>query len=180
MENQDRVSRQGLSELIMDLLTLFSSHTDRVMISTGQRGGVRVVDLNTGQVLWRIPRNLTRHFPHVEYDRRCLIFDRIGQGRLDVWRQHRLNDPGSEEDQAIGTFTFYTSLPSDRPTRAFRFQYPVLAVATQDGYVLLWDIETQKITQEMTLAGSMHIDGNINYIGQSLKQREGHASNALT
>lgn len=93
-----------------------------------------------------------------------MIFDRIGQGHLDVWRQPR---PGEADDlQSPGTFTFFTSLPSPRPTRAFRFQYPTLAVATQDGYIILWDIETQKVIQEMSLAGSMNADGNINYIGE--------------
>lgn len=129
-----------------------------MLISTGQRGGVRVVDIKTGKVLWRLDRRMTRHFAHLEYDRGLAIYDRVGHGNFEVWKQAQASLPSVN-------FELFTSLSSPRPTRAFRFQYPILAVATRDGYILLWDVATQKITQEMSLIGSLHDDGNINYIG---------------
>ena len=140
-----------------------NSPKEKVLISTGQRGGIRVVDIRTGEVLWRLDRRMTRHFPHAEFDRGYLIFDRIGHGNFEVWRQSWLGD----QVQRRGSFELFASLTSPRPTRALRFQYPILAVATQDGHVLLWDIELQEIVQVISLAGSMHVDANVNYIGET-------------
>lgn len=134
-----------------------------VLISTGQRGGIRVVDIQTGEVLWRLDRRMTRHFVHIEFDRGYLLFDRIGS-EMEVWKQE---DLCNTRTSTRGAFVHYASLFSPRPTRALRFQYPHLALATRDSHVLIWDVERRSIIEEISLVGSMHVEGNINYIGES-------------
>lgn len=137
-----------------------TSPIDNLLISSGQRGGIRVVDIMSGEVLWRLDRQMTRNFPHIEYDRGQLIFDRIGHG-LEIWRKSWLTGVGGR-----GEFRLHSSLSSPHSTRAFRFQFPTLAVATSDNIVLMWDVEKEKIFYEYSLEGTMHTNGNINYIGE--------------
>ncbi|UZJ51078.1 hypothetical protein CBS101457_000398 [Exobasidium rhododendri] len=131
----------------------------KVLISSGQRGGIRVVDISTGEVLWRLDRHMTRNFPHIEYDRGHLVFDRVGHG-IEVWKTPYsiLNPVGR------GCFALHATLDSSHPTRAFRLQFPILAVATQDNLVLLWDILLETIVSEYSIQDTIHVDGNINYI----------------
>lgn len=132
---------------------------DRTIISTGQRGGVRVLCLDTKQVLWRLPQLATRQYPHVEFDRGFMVFDRMGHGHFEVWRAQRL----AGADGQRGHFDHYATLASPRPPRALRFQYPNLVVATLDGHLLTWDIVSKTVVQDIDLEDSVHKD-NVNYI----------------
>lgn len=149
----------GVEEVARDVWRIKTCPAESVLISTGRRGGVRVVDIQTGSVLWRLDSRLTRRYPHVEYDRGYLVLDRVGHGNFEIWSSLSLDD-----EERRGAFDVFATLESPRPTRALRFQFPFLCVATQDGHVLLWDVPKQQLVQDISLEGTSHVDANINYI----------------
>lgn len=149
----------AIEEVGRDVWRIKVCPADNVLISTGQRGGVRVVDIETGRILWRLDNRLTRRFPHVEYDRGYMVLDRIGHGNFEVWSALSLD--GQERR---GAFELYATLNSPRPIRALRFQYPYLGVASQDGHVLFWDVPQKKLVQTISLEGTPHVQANVNYI----------------
>ena len=99
---------------------------DESIITTGRRGGVRAMDAHTGEALWWIPVNQTGRFPHLEFSNGWMIFDRLGY--FEVWRSERLVEDLADEARR-GAFQRFTILDPPRDVRAFRFQYPSLAVS---------------------------------------------------
>ena len=57
---------------------------DGTIVSTGTGGGVRVTDLRTHELLWSIPPEMTKRFPHLEAEAGFLIWnadsERIARG----------------------------------------------------------------------------------------------------
>ncbi|SPO25889.1 uncharacterized protein UTRI_03254 [Ustilago trichophora] len=136
---------------------------ERTYIVSGQNGGIQVFDHSTKTLLWHIPRTATRPCPHLEFSRGWFIFDRPGIGHFEVWRSERLvPDLGREPDR--GHYQRFAILSSIRPTRAYRFQYPYLCAASQDGFIMIWDVPQQQLVETIDMRGSPHKDGNITYI----------------
>ncbi|SPO25335.1 uncharacterized protein UTRI_03254_B [Ustilago trichophora] len=136
---------------------------ERTYIVTGQNGGIQVFDHSTKTLLWHIPRTATRPCPHLEFSRGWLIFDRPGIGHFEVWRSERLvPDLGRDPDR--GHYQRFTILSSIRPTRAYRFQFPYLCAASQDSFIMIWDVPQQQLVESIDMRGSPHRDGNITYI----------------
>ncbi|GAC94128.1 hypothetical protein PHSY_001697 [Pseudozyma hubeiensis SY62] len=136
---------------------------ERTYIVTGQNGGIQVFDHSTNTLLWHIARTATRPSPHLEFSRGWMIFDRPGIGHFEVWRRESLvPDLGRAPDR--GHYQRFTILSSTRPIRAYRFQFPYLCAASQDGFILIWDVPRQELVETIDFRNSPHRGGNINYI----------------
>ena len=151
--------------LLSDLWRFKLDPIDNTVITTGIMGGIRVVDRATQALLWEIPRNQTREYPHLEFSNGWMVFDRIGFGHFEIWRNERLipQDELGRPPQR-GHFQQYTILSSPRSVRAYRFQYPTLAAASTDGAVVFWNVPTKEVVQTIDISSSPHRDGNITYI----------------
>lgn len=136
---------------------------EKTFIVTGQNGGIQVFDHATKTLLWHIPRTATRSSPHLEFSRGWFIFDRPGIGHFEVWRSERLV-PDLDRAPDRGHYQRYTILSSTRPIRAYRFQFPYLCAASQDGWITIWHVPQQQVVEEIDMRGSPHRDGNITYI----------------
>ncbi|EST05594.1 Quinonprotein alcohol dehydrogenase-like superfamily [Kalmanozyma brasiliensis GHG001] len=136
---------------------------ERTYIVTGQHGGIQVFDHTTETLLWHIARTATRANPHLEFSRGWMIFDRPGIGHFEVWRRESLvPDLGRPPDR--GHYQRFAVLSSTRPIRAYRFQFPYLCAASQDGFILIWDVPQQELVETIDFRDSPHRGGNINYI----------------
>lgn len=133
------------------------------IITTGQSGGVQVHDHSTKVLLWHIPKTATRPSPHLEFSNGHIVFDRPGLGHFEVWRSERLvPDLGRPPDR--GHYQRLCIIGSTRPIRAYRFQYPILAMASQSGFIELWNVPDQTIMETINVTSSIHNNGNITYI----------------
>ncbi|GAK64497.1 uncharacterized protein PAN0_005c2711 [Moesziomyces antarcticus] len=136
---------------------------EQTVIVTGQAGGIQVFDRSTLQLLWHIARTATRACPHLEFSRGWFVFDRPGIGHFEVWRSERLvPDLGRPPDR--GHYQRFAVLSSTRPVRAYRFQFPYLCAASQDGFVMIWNVPDKELVQSIDFRDSPHRDGNVNYI----------------
>ncbi|PWN50513.1 hypothetical protein IE53DRAFT_387168 [Violaceomyces palustris] len=155
-----RLAAAGPSE---DVWRLKLDPAERTVLSTGIDGGVRVMDYETEEILWEIPKTQTRRSPHLEFSQGWMIFDRGGLGHFEVWRSERLiQDLGRPPRR--GHYQMYTILNSPRSIRAYRFQFPMLAAATLDGGVLFFDVPRKEVVQTIDISQSAHRDANVNYI----------------
>ena len=115
---------------------------------------------------------------HVEYGNGFLIFDRW-DGSKEVWRRTCECDPAllptaSPPDElqrftsnlpgvnafSHGHFTPWALLRMPEMTRAYRFVYPTLIVATRNS-AYLWDIPTATLIQTIQ---ETNLDGQLNYV----------------
>lgn len=136
---------------------------ERTIITTGQTGGVQVYDQATKKLLWHIPKTATRPNSHLEFSNGYFVFDRQGLGHFEVWRSERLvPDLGRPPDR--GHYQRVYVLDAPRPVLAYRFQYPVLAMASQSGTVRLWNVPERKEIDLINITASIHGSGNITYI----------------
>lgn len=136
---------------------------ERTYIVTGQNGGIQVFDHSTNALLWHIARTATRPNPHLEFSHGWMIFDRPGIGHFEVWRRESLvPDLGRPPDR--GHYQRFTVLSSTRPIRAYRFQFPYLCAASEDGFILIWNVPQQELVETIDFRDSPHRGGNINYI----------------
>ncbi|TFK33146.1 hypothetical protein BDQ12DRAFT_700895 [Crucibulum laeve] len=162
------------------------------IITTSQRGGLAVTDLEEGKMLWTLPNRYVRQFAHCEYGNGFLIFDRM-DGSKEVWRREKdytekganAVDIASKPDHhqnRMSDLTFLHIHPSSTPrgrfkpwallqmpeiTRAYRFVYPTLLVAAFTR-VFLWDIRTGSHFQtiediQLTPGGGWGL-GELNYV----------------
>ncbi|KAI0665664.1 hypothetical protein C8Q78DRAFT_985901 [Trametes maxima] len=158
-----------------------------LVITTHEYGGLTVFDMETSQVLWRLPSSYVRRFAHCEYENGFLIFDRLGVTK-EVWRLETLYDPaeghaqlGPDELQMDawqsssvqwsasaprGHFRPWSLIQCPEFGRAYRFVYPDLLVSgLRKAYI--WDIRTGQRTLEVdNIQGSTgNISPNdINYV----------------
>lgn len=136
---------------------------EKTFIVTGQLGGIQVFDHATKTLLWHIAKTATRPCPHLEFSRGWMIFDRPGIGHFEVWRSERLvPDLGRAPDR--GHYQRFTVLSSVRPIRAYRFQFPYLCAASQDGFIMIWNVPQKEVVETIDFRQSAHREGNINYI----------------
>ncbi|WFD19213.1 hypothetical protein MCAP1_001436 [Malassezia caprae] len=135
-----------------DVWRIKLDHADHCIIVTGRRGGVRTIDVDTGELLWSIPPSETRRCPHLEWSHGYMIFDRESRGHFEVWRSERIIPEVAEPRR--GAYRQYAILDAPHPILAYRFQYPTLLSATADDYVLLYDVPSRTLTQKISLAST--------------------------
>ncbi|EPQ30357.1 uncharacterized protein PFL1_01883 [Pseudozyma flocculosa PF-1] len=139
---------------------------EKTIICTGCEGGVTVYDAHTFEILWHLAPHQTRQHPHLEFSEGYMIFDRIDLDHFEVWKSERISSRDELGGKAPerGRYLPHARLTSPRAIRAYRFQFPVLAAATRDGAVLLWNVPERRLFQTIDISASPHGDGNINYI----------------
>ncbi|EIW87328.1 hypothetical protein CONPUDRAFT_45080 [Coniophora puteana RWD-64-598 SS2] len=141
----------------------------RIVITTIQRGGLYVTDLDTNIVLWSLPRGYIAEFVHCEYECGFLVFTRpdscyevwCAVDRTDV-QPSEIFPPNDFQDQiaqvagathvtspARARFRPHALLRCPEPTRALRLSYPTLFVAGTNS-AFLWDIVSGTLVQTLT------------------------------
>jgi hypothetical protein len=126
-------------------------------------------------IIYCLGQGEVRRFAHSEYGGGFLIFDRWGSG-LEVWRrkrdshldplcaspgpdalQERASRASSQSDVSVsqdnrGAFVPFTVICPPNDTRAYRFVYPTLLVASEDAQeAYLFDIPTAQLRQTISL-----------------------------
>ncbi|KAG8842704.1 hypothetical protein FRB96_004822 [Tulasnella sp. 330] len=153
---------------------------ENTVIYTSRRGGLYVISIETGDVLWQLPAGYVRRYAHVEYDNGYIIFDRFGP--MEVWRRSadQLNpetalpckpDPSQlMADLSIwthdigegnaparqprrGVYIPFALLQSPAVTRASRFVYPHMLLATMSlgGKAFIWHIPSSTLVETIDI-----------------------------
>lgn len=106
----------------------------RIIISTSQQGGLNVTDLDSGNLLWRLPNGQVRPFAHLEYENGTAVFDCAGEG-LEAWQT-------GLEGLSRGQFQRETVLRHDCQIRGFQLSYNTLCVVSTQGEGFVYDMST--------------------------------------
>lgn len=107
----------------------------RFIVSTAEGGGLHVTDMDTGELLWQLPRRDVRPFAHLEYDmeRGLAAWDRFGNS-IEVWQAD--DDVGNR-----GVFRRAAVLHHDCETRGYQLSYDTLCVVSSDGEGFVYDMK---------------------------------------
>ena len=103
---------------------------NRWFMCTSVRGGIRVIDMDTGERLWQLDD--VRPYAHLECDQGWAAWDRQGNA-IELWRV-------IQSENSRGHFELVTVLPHDCETRGFHLVYPTLCVVATDGHAFVYDI----------------------------------------
>ncbi|KAE8319404.1 hypothetical protein BDV41DRAFT_560137 [Aspergillus transmontanensis] len=134
----------------------------RFFVSTSHAGGLNVTDMDTGQLLWRLPSTLdsdedaVRPYAHLEYQDGMAVFDREGDA-VEVWQ-------ACLEGAARGEFRRIAVLNHDCQTRGFQLSYWTLCVVSSQGRGFVYDM-TQRPPKLTTRVEIEH--GAIGHLDQS-------------
>ncbi|KAI0629050.1 hypothetical protein C8Q77DRAFT_1015195, partial [Trametes polyzona] len=156
----------------------------RLIITTHEFGGLTVLHMDTGDILWKLNAGYVRRYAHCEYENGFLIFDRVGISK-EVWRLEALYDtaeepslcrPDEAQEEAWqlasrqhastaphGHFRPWALIETPEFGRAYRFVYPDLLVSgLRKAYV--WDVRTgQRVLELDNVQGDLPV-GDINYV----------------
>ncbi|KAI9458951.1 hypothetical protein BJY52DRAFT_406892 [Lactarius psammicola] len=154
-----------------------------ICITTHIFGGLSVIHLFSGTVLWRLSQSYVRPYAHCEYDNGYLVFDRISEEK-EVWRL--ASDFSAEDDVAThsspddeqmdasaraatvyhqyaprGQFRPWAVLAFPDFTRMYRLAYPTLICANFRN-AFLHDIRTGSLLQtiDIRLQALSYVDVN--------------------
>ena len=135
----------------------------RFFISTSHAGGLNVTDMDTGDILWRLPSSLdsdnehaVRPYAHLEYQDGMAVFDREGNA-VEVWQ-------AGADDASRGEFRRIAILNHDCQTRGFQLSYWTLCVVSNEGQGFVYDM-TQRPPRLMTHVHFEH--GAVGHLDQS-------------
>ncbi|KAI9444181.1 hypothetical protein H4582DRAFT_2071752 [Lactarius indigo] len=143
-----------------------------ICIMTCVWGGLNVVHLFSGIVLWCLPQSHVRSRAHCEYDNGYLVFDHV-DGAMEVWRlasdcpirgEVAADAPPDGEQMDVSTraaalyhqyaprgqFLPWALLRFHEFTRAYRFAYPTLICASHDR-AFLHDVRTGSLVQTIDI-----------------------------
>ncbi|KAH9059604.1 hypothetical protein EDB87DRAFT_769868 [Lactarius vividus] len=154
-----------------------------ICIMTCVWGGLNVLHLFSGIVLWCLPQLHVRSNAHCEYDNGYLVFDHI-DGTMEVWRlandfsiegEVAADAPPDGEQMDVsarvaalyhqyaprGQFRPWALLRFHEATRAYRLAYPTLICAS-DERAFLHDVRTGSLVQtiDIHLEGLRYVDVN--------------------
>ncbi|KAJ5159374.1 uncharacterized protein N7482_006378 [Penicillium canariense] len=110
----------------------------RFFISTSHAGGLNVIDMDSGRILWRLPSTLDRDedavrpYAHLEYQDGMAVFDREGDA-VEVWQT-------GLDGTAHGEFRRMAILNHDCQTRGFQLSYWTLCVVSNEGQGFVYDM----------------------------------------
>ena len=133
--------------------------TRRLVISTSQRGGLNVTDLDTADLLWRLSNDDVRPFAHLEYENGIAVFDRAGNG-LEVWTI-------GDDEPPRGTFRQTAILPHSCTIRGFQLASKTLCVVSTQGQGFAYDMSANppRLKTDMQIerdaAGHLYQDSEI-------------------
>lgn len=163
---QDPITRESVLQVGNDAVWRFRpDFKRRFFVSTSQSGGVNVTDMDDGQLLWRLPKDVVRPFAHLEYQDGMAVWDRWGNA-LEVWKA---------DDDARGVFRRVAVLQHDCETRGFQLSYDTLCVVSVEGQGFVYDM-TQDPPQRRTHLNIEneavgHLDQNEHVVMYSMGQR---------
>ncbi|KAL2811440.1 hypothetical protein BJX63DRAFT_399273 [Aspergillus granulosus] len=149
----------------------------RFIISTSHAGGLNVTDLDSGEILWRLPSTLdsdaeeaVRPYAHLEYQDGMAVFDREGDA-VEVWQADLDGAPRGE-------FRRIAVLEHDCQTRGFQLSYSTLCVVSTEGQGFVYDMtqrpprRTTHLTIENDAVG--HLDQSHDTVIYSMGPRGYH------
>ncbi|KAL2851183.1 hypothetical protein BJY01DRAFT_120258 [Aspergillus pseudoustus] len=155
----------------------------RFLVSTSHAGGLNVTDLDTGELLWRLPSTLgsdaeeaVRPYAHLEYQDGLAVFDREGNA-VEVWQTDLDGAPRGE-------FRRIAVLDHDCQTRGFQLSYSTLCVVSTEGQGFVYDMtqrpprRTTHLTIEKDAVG--HLDQCHDTVMYSMGPRGYHFYNKST
>ncbi|PCH36636.1 hypothetical protein WOLCODRAFT_108951 [Wolfiporia cocos MD-104 SS10] len=147
-----------------------------LLITTHGNGGLNVVDMQTGERLWGLPKSYVRKYAHLEYEDGFMIFDRY-DGHKEVWRHAEefdlfplptTNRPDNSQRAASviprgervrrGRFKPWALFVIPETTFVYRFAYPTLAAASEMN-IFLWDVPSATLVQTIPNLGQPQGDG---------------------
>ncbi|KAI5357585.1 Putative F-box domain-containing protein [Septoria linicola] len=117
----------------------------RLILSTSQAGGLSVVDMDSGELLFHLPRDVVRPFAHLEYQDGTAVFDREGNS-VEVWR--------TDDVSTRGQFTRVAVLPHEKMTRGFQLSFDTLCVVSSEGQGFVYEDMTRgqpRLKTQMTI-----------------------------
>ncbi|KAF7325535.1 F-box domain-containing protein [Mycena kentingensis (nom. inval.)] len=139
---------------------------------------LRVVDLESGEVLWSLPSEYVTPWAHLEYDDGYIVFNRGGHSsEKEVWRlvpdgSDAATAPDAPPDEAqlrAAAALVPTALrfapwallkpPPSESTHAFRFAYPTL-IAASESTLYFWDVPSGALVQSIPYSDV----GELNYV----------------
>jgi hypothetical protein len=149
----------------------------RFFVSTSQAGGLYVTDMDSGQLLWRLPSNLhssaenaVRPYAHLEYQDGTAVWDRDGD-ILEVWKTDM-------DGTASGEFRRVAMLDHECQTRGFQLSYDTLCVVSTEGKGFVYDFTQTppKLRTEMNIENDAvgHLDQNEEVVMFSMGSRGYH------
>ncbi|KAF8342210.1 uncharacterized protein EI90DRAFT_1315206 [Cantharellus anzutake] len=173
------VERSSFTRNIPHRIKIDSSES--LIMNTSDDGGLFVRCASTHKDLWCMYQEAVREFAHIEYSNGYAIFDR-GENCHEVWVKHSMLpnlqvpcEPTLEQQQnAEGAVDFendpenpfrgcmvpFGMLRNPIRTRAYRFVYPLLLVASEhDRRVVIWHVPTREIVEEFPIDGSEGLEG---------------------
>ncbi|KAJ7064637.1 hypothetical protein C8F01DRAFT_1366925 [Mycena amicta] len=154
--------------------------------------GLRVVDMESGELVWSLPEGYVCSYAHCEYDEGYLIFNRGGtSSEKEVWRlvddcvdgneSHATYAPPDEAQlraaELQNSNPSYTRKfipwallkpPSSSVHRAFRFAFPTL-IAASDSALSFWDVTSGDLLQTFAYSSDL---GDLNYVEVSRQSAE--------
>ncbi|KAJ5488530.1 hypothetical protein N7539_003420 [Penicillium diatomitis] len=113
----------------------------RLILSTAHEGGFNVTDMDSGQMIWRLPstydrdEDAVRPYAHLEYEDGVAVFDREGNA-VEVWKTDL-------EGAARGEFRRIAVLDHEVQTRGFQLSYRTLCVVSNAGKGFVYDMTQQ-------------------------------------
>ncbi|KAF7717771.1 Uncharacterized protein PECH_007368 [Penicillium ucsense] len=113
----------------------------RLILSTAHEGGLNVTDMDSGQMIWRLPstydrdEDAVRPYAHLEYEDGVAVFDREGNA-VEVWKTDL-------EGAARGEFRRIAVLDHEVQTRGFQLSYRTLCVVSNAGKGFVYDMTQQ-------------------------------------
>ena len=130
---KEPITRESVVQVGNDALWRFrADFKRRSFISTSQQGGLNVTDMDTGNLLWRLPNDRVGPFAHLEYQDGTAVFNREGND-LEIWKTDL-------EGLPRGAFRQTAILPHDCQTRGFQFSYSTLCVVSTEGQGFVYDM----------------------------------------
>ncbi|KAG8922774.1 hypothetical protein FRC02_011619 [Tulasnella sp. 418] len=152
---------------------------ERTIILSRAEGGIRVVSIDTDELLWELRPPYVAFFSHVEWSNGFLAFTEEGD-RVEVWRRsidawdpdkYLPGDPLPQQLAAVsfhgptsrpspetpnpgrrGVYVPYTIFQAPSSCRVSRLVYPDLVMAssiTQEAYI--WDIPSSSLIETMEI-----------------------------
>ncbi|KAL4801259.1 hypothetical protein BDV18DRAFT_149657 [Aspergillus unguis] len=178
-DSQHPVCRERILQIGNDPVWRFRADLKRrFVVSTSHAGGFNVTDIDSGQLLWRLPSTLdtdnehaVRPYAHLEYQDGMVVFDREGDA-VEVWQ-------ADVDDAPRGEFRRIAVLDHDCQTRGFQLSHWTLCVVSTQGQGFVYDmtqrppVRTTHLQIENDAVG--HLDQSHDVVIYSMGSRGYHA-----
>ncbi|OGE52708.1 hypothetical protein PENARI_c009G02671 [Penicillium arizonense] len=181
--NTRPVSQESVLQVGNDPVWRFKADFKRrFFVSTSHAGGLNVTDMDTGDILWRLPSVLdtdgdsVRPYAHLEYQDGMAVFDSEGDS-VEVWQT-------DQEGAKRGEFRRIAILNHDCQTRGFQLSHWNLCVVSNKGQGFVYDMTQRppKLTTHLKIEkdGVGHLDQSKDAVIYSMGKKGYFAYNKET